>query len=108
MCNINSLFVKNKQKPITSFLMASSSHSFASNSHGEGIYTNSNNKVIKSLNKIDFSSLSNDIENSDVIITHQRWSTSGFEVEFNHPFENESFILVHNGVINQFKEDIKK
>lgn len=107
MCNINSLFVKNKTgKLITPFMMAVTSHSFATNSDGEGFYLDSINKVIKSMNKIDYYEYSNSFENSKVIITHQRLSTSGFELEYNHPFSNDDFVLVHNGIINQFKKQI--
>jgi len=104
MCNINALFVRKKIGTITPFLMAVSSHSFVANDNGEGIFTSSNNLVHKQLDKINYFKFSSDIEKSNVVITHQRFSTSGFELEYNHPFENSQFVLVHNGVINQFKE----
>ena len=106
MCNINALFIKNKTTNITPFVMAISSNSFASNSDGEGIYINSNNSIYKSENKMNLFKYENDIEKSNLIISHQRLSTSGFELEYNHPFANDNFVLVHNGVINQFKGDI--
>jgi len=103
MCNINTLFIKNKLKNTTQFMMAVSSHSFETNKDGEGIYISSTDTVHKSRDKINLFEFKNEIEKSNVLISHQRLSTSGFELEYNHPFENENFVMVHNGVINQFK-----
>lgn len=102
MCNINILIKKNKIKEITPFLMCVSANSFATNSHGEGIFIPSSNRLIKSPGKINYYNYKDEIENSNLIITHQRWSTSGFEVKYNHPFVSENFVMVHNGIINQF------
>jgi predicted glutamine amidotransferase len=105
MCNINALYARNGKKNNTvPFLMAVTSNSFASNRDGEGIFTNFNNKVVKSKDKIDYFSMKDIIEKSNVVITHQRLSTSGFELKYNHPFEDKEFIIVHNGIINHFKE----
>lgn len=104
MCNLNCLFVKKKQKEITPFLMAVSSHSYAENDDGEGIYFNSADEVVKSQMKIDYYKYASKIENSNVIITHQRLSSSGHELAYNHPFVNDDFVLIHNGVMNQFME----
>jgi hypothetical protein len=104
ICNINAIFKKNEQNiDIVGFIQAVSSHSFAHNNHGEGVFFSSNNSVYKSKEKIDYNKLFEEkFDNSKVIITHQRFSTSGFEVKYNHPFFNDDFVLVHNGVINQF------
>ena len=104
MCNINALFIKNKQKDITPFLMALSSNSYAINRDGDGIFMDSDSVCFKSKNKIDYNTFKDSIEKSRVIITHQRYSTSGHELEYTHPFTNEDFVLVHNGMIDQFKE----
>lgn len=101
MCNLN-ILIKRKYRDVAPFLMAASSHSFVNNSYGEGIYTSFDNKVIKSSKKIDFTKLSKSINHSNFIITHQRLATSGFQEKYNHPFENEDFVIVHNGVINDF------
>lgn len=103
MCNINVLFVKKKVNNITPFLQSVSAHSFVSNSDGEGIYIKSLNKVYKNEDKMNLFKYEDAIEKSNVIISHQRLSTSGFELKYNHPFENKDFVLVHNGIINQFK-----
>lgn len=104
MCNINAIWINKNNTKLNSFLIAVTSNSFADNSHGEGVYFSSDNSVIKSKDKIDYLDYNSQIDNSKLIITHQRYSTSGFEVKYNHPFENKDFILVHNGIINQFKE----
>lgn len=102
MCNLNIVFRKEKKKypDMTSFLMAVTSNSYASNKDGDGIYCNG--KVTKGLNKVDLYKLRSDIDKSKSIITHQRKSTSGFNVKWTQPFSNEDFILVHNGIVNDF------
>jgi len=85
-------------------MMAITSHSYITNDDGEGVYTNSDDRVIKSLSKIDYSKVQG-LKDSKVIISHQRFSTSGFTLKYNHPFHNDNFVLVHNGVINHFKEE---
>ena len=82
--------------------MSTSAHSFAQNNHGEGIYFNSTDQCFKCKSKMNYFSFKDKIEASTIIITHQRYSTSGFEIKYNHPFTNDNFVLVHNGVINNF------
>jgi glucosamine 6-phosphate synthetase-like amidotransferase/phosphosugar isomerase protein len=102
MCNINAIYRKNGTTSLTGFIQSISANSFVRNDHGEGAFFSSTNEVIKTRNKIDYIPYKNDIENSKIVITHQRYSTSGFEVQYNHPFQSKEFVLVHNGVINQF------
>lgn len=85
--------------------MAVTSNSYASNDDGDGVYFQSSDKVIKSLGKINLYNMSNDIQNSSLVITHQRLSTSGHTIDYVHPFYNDDFVMVHNGIINQFKQD---
>jgi len=101
MCNINALFLKEK-KDINGFLMATTSNSFTRNNNGEGFYCDNNNTTFKSDNKINYNDFK-DINQSKIILTHQRLSTSGFNKKYHHPFINKDFVLVHNGIINQFK-----
>lgn len=82
--------------------MACSSNSFVRNHDGEGFYTSSNNKVIKNLNKIDYYSFKDAINTSNVFISLQRLSSSGFSLEYNQPFHNNELTIIHNGVINEF------
>lgn len=105
MCNLN-ILIKTKFKDVSQFMQSISSVSYLTNSDGDGIYTSFNNAVVKSLKKVDYISLSKEINHSKFIITHQRLATSGYECEYTHPFENDEFVLVHNGVINEFKKDI--
>ena len=107
MCNINAVFrPENKLNiSVVSFLQSVTSNSYAHNYHADGIYTSSDNKVRKSTEKLNLFKYQEQIDKSNIIITHQRLSSSGFSSEYHHPFENKEFILVHNGVINQFKKD---
>lgn len=105
MCNLNVLFKIKNNPSVTGFLQSISANSYTRNSDGDGIFTSSDNKVNKSLEKLDYYKYKNNIDNSNVIITHQRLSTSGHTLEFVHPFESKDFVLVHNGVINQFLEE---
>jgi len=109
MCNINILMkkkgikrVENSKTPI--FLKDVTEQSFERNRDGEGIYLNG--IVEKSLKKINIMGYSEEILKSNLIITHQRLATSGYTQDFVHPFESEDFILVHNGIINDFLGDL--
>ena len=103
MCHLNLLFRKKMNVKVTPFVMAVSSASFLSQNDGEGIYYNSNHTVHKNKNKMNLFEFENEIEDSNVILSHQRTSTSGFDIKYNHPFANEDFVMVHNGIINKFK-----
>lgn len=83
--------------------MATTSNSFASNDDGDGLYISHSDKIVKSMTKINLFDFNHDIEKSDIVITHQRLSTSGHTIEFCHPFYDDNFVLVHNGIINQFQ-----
>ena len=107
MCNLNILYKRNGKTDITSFLMSVSSHSYIRNNHADGIYISSSDKCITHKDKIDYYDFKTDIEKSKLVISHQRISTSGFEKEFNQPFSNKNFVLVHNGIINQFLDKNK-
>ena len=102
MCNLNIVLLKDrrKYKNLTSFLMAVTSNSYISNNDGDGIFCN--NKIVKQKEKIDLFSLDKDIKKSNIIFTHQRRATSGFSEKWSHPFINKDFVLVHNGIINDF------
>jgi len=103
MCNLNILIKEKKdRKYIVTFLQSVTSNSYASNPDGEGLYCDGSNKVIKQNHKINLFDYKDDIRNSEFIITHQRISTSGKINRYNHPFESEDFVLVHNGIINDF------
>jgi len=103
MCNINILIRKNiKKKKICRFLMKTTLNSFNHNPDGEGFYCSEGNLLVKRKKKINLFKYRKNLEKSKIIITHQRLSTSGHEVKYNHPFRSKEFILVHNGIINDF------
>lgn len=103
MCNIN-IVIRSKisQNPADffAFLQNVTACSFMSNSDGEGFYANG--ITVKSKTKINYLAYYKHIASAPIIMTHQRLATSGFSNEFTHPFENEEFVLVHNGIINDF------
>jgi glucosamine 6-phosphate synthetase-like amidotransferase/phosphosugar isomerase protein len=88
---------------VTPFLQSVTSNSFTTNDDGDGFWCNHNQRLVKSLGKINLFEYEKDLEKSNIIITHQRLSTSGHTIEYVHPFENKDFVLVHNGIINQFQ-----
>lgn len=105
MCNLNILIRKNTRKKnllkvIPSFLMAVTSNSYADNSDGDGFYAGG--ILERSVNKIDLFKYKSILIDSNIILTHQRISTSGFSVKYNHPFINKDFVLIHNGIMNDF------
>jgi glucosamine 6-phosphate synthetase-like amidotransferase/phosphosugar isomerase protein len=107
MCNLNILIKHNNidNINIVGFMQSVTSNSYASNSHSEGVYCDFGNKLIKSLNKIDYEKLRTELNKSKIIITHQRYATSGEGVKYAHPFMNNDFVVVHNGIINHFKDN---
>jgi len=110
MCNINILIRKNKNlhTPVIGFIQGVTSVSYLTNPHGEGAYFSLTGKLIKQNDKIDYNEYLNEIQGSNFILTHQRYSTSGFEVKYHHPFEDENFVLMHNGIMNEFIPQNKK
>lgn len=108
MCNLN-ILIKNKDiNETTSFLSSVSSLSYAYNPHSEGFYCNNGHKVVKSIDKVDLYEYSNELNKSKVILIHERLSTGGSGVENAHPFYNEEFVLIHNGVFSSFIDDRTK
>ncbi|GAF83169.1 unnamed protein product, partial [marine sediment metagenome] len=102
MCNLNIIFKTNKNdRDITSFLMGVTSNSYVSNSDGDGLFVN--NKLVKGFNKIDLFKYKKDITPAKIVITHQRKATSGFSEKWVQPFVNKDFVLVHNGIVDDFQ-----
>ena len=97
MCNINAVF-KKPGIDCTQQMSDMSAVSFAKNSDGEGIFTSASDKVTKTDGRLNVLRMRREITDSDVIITHERYTTSGFSKENTQPFENERFVLAHNGV----------
>jgi predicted glutamine amidotransferase len=104
MCNLNILIRKtNTFGKVTPFLMAASSHSYVSNSDGDGLWMNAlPNVVFKSLSKLNTCSYSEYLEKSTAVLSFQRLATSGHVVDYVQPFKNQDFVFMHNGVVNEF------
>lgn len=112
MCHLNILIknktcLKNKQdlNRCLFFLDQATQESFKFNRDGEGYYLNK--KLIRSTKKINTFALSREIYVSKYILTHQRLATSAKTKEYTQPFESEEFVLMHNGILNDFL-DLKK
>lgn len=103
MCNLNIFVGKNIR---AENVVNVSANSYATNSHGDGIYTNYNNKIVKDAFKVNYLKLLKEIKCSNFIISHQRLATSGkTDAETAHPFRiNTRFILAHNGVLHGLAE----
>lgn len=104
MCNLNVLIrykKTNEIRKIAGFLMAVTSNSYAYNSDGDGVYFNSG-LLVKQKDKINILDYIEQISDSSVIIAHQRLATSGLTTKYTQPFENNDFVMAHNGIINDF------
>lgn len=97
MCNINAIF-KTVGMDCTQELSDMSAYSKVHNQDGEGVLFSHNNKVIKSMDRIPFSTMHKTVKESEFIISHSRLATSGKSEKYLHPFVNQRFVLFHNGV----------
>jgi len=103
MCNLNILLRRNEdveKHRITSFIQSVTSHSFATNNDGEGFFADG--KILRSLYKINYYDYKDIIEKAKLIITHQRFATSGFHMKYTQPLISKEFLIVHNGIMNDF------
>lgn len=115
MCNIltikRNMATTSLRNPL-SFLQHATGYAYVCNSDGEGAYFSQNreekDEIQKSTGKIDYMRHSFAIRASAVIVTHQRMATSGFSEKYIHPFANDDFILVHNGVVSSLATDGKE
>jgi len=80
--------------------MAVTSNSYVHNPDGDGFYAGG--VVEKSVDKIDLLKYKSLLIDSKIILSHQRISTSGLSSRYTHPFINKDFVLIHNGIINEF------
>ena len=103
MCNLNIIIRKDSEfekDNLIPFLQSVTAHSYASNSDGEGFY--SEGRVFKDCWKINYSNFEDLLLSSKIIITHQRLVASGPSPKYNQPFTSKEFVLVHNGVMEDF------
>ena len=61
-----------------------------------------NNIVFKSKNKLNLTKYKEYFKNSNLILSHQRYITSGKNSIFTQPFNSREFIFAHNGVLNNY------
>lgn len=101
MCNLNIVIKKSEiaEKKLIPFLMAVSSYSYVNNKDGEGFYFG---RVVKSIEKVNIFKYRDELQGQNVILSHQRLSTSGHEEKYTQPFEGDDFIFMHNGIMSQF------
>ncbi|TRZ52335.1 MAG: hypothetical protein D4S01_03160 [Dehalococcoidia bacterium] len=108
MCNLN-ILIRKKNFPLTrdsiqrlnGFMMSVSSNSYIGNDDADGVYFNSG-LLQRQVNKINFSRYLSQTALSNVIISHQRISTSGMEAKYTQPFHRDGFILAHNGIMGGY------
>ena len=105
MCNLNVVITTDKLNQITRdclpiFLTGVTQNSYEYNNDGDGIYFDSN-KLVKGTDKLNLYNYNQDIINSNFIISHQRITTSGTHKFYTQPFEDDDFVLAHNGEISE-------
>lgn len=106
MCNLNILIKTNQtedqERENLNFYMCACTNSFINNSDGEGFYFDKSDLLIKSKQKIDIIAQMDNLKNSKFILGHERISTSGHEDTYIQPFQNDDFVLMHNGILNDY------
>lgn len=102
MCHLNILLKSEKceisKEDLLVFLTSVTTASYLRNKDADGVYFQ--DRVIKSDEKLNFAKFIDEVYKSNVVLSHQRISTSGKTSKFNQPFENEQFALMHNGIIS--------
>jgi len=105
MCHINIFKTTNKNlKNLTSLINVTTSLSFAKNNNGEGFFIPHKKTLIQQKNtqKLIYKNL-----DYNFLVTHQRYSTSGFNIENTQPLINKRFCVMHNGVIHGIGNTLK-
>ena len=104
MCNLNIIIKTKKIQNIVGFVQSVTSASFKHNNHGDGVFLSDgkNNILFKSIKKINYIDFYKSINKSKYILTHQRIATSGYGEKFTQPFENDEFVILHNGILAKY------
>ena len=108
MCNLNILInLKNQSILNCSFLTGATAVSYNdSNGDGDGIYFD-NGILIRSKDKLNLFNYLDAFNSSKLMLTHQRYSTSGKTEKYTQPFEDSHFVMAHNGVLSNYVEGNK-
>lgn len=106
MCNLNLLFRKKnlsnkKLFKIAGFLQTVTTFSYSGNSDGDGVFFSSG-LLAKSTDKLNYLTYLENIRESQTILTHQRYATSGVPEKDIHPFQFGDFVCAHNGVVSEY------
>lgn len=98
MCHINIIKRKDEypDSNINYYMDIVSWNSYSSNDDGEGYIAFGSRKyqIDRSIDKI----LYKNLQKFHTLITHQRYTTSGYGLNNTHPHESKDFVLQHNGV----------
>ena len=110
MCNLNFLIKTNNKKadPQNDVLNAYNSacfNSFVENSDNEGFYFDHKNIIMTSDQKINLFENMTLFNNSNFVLGHERFSTSGFSLDYAQPFKKDNFVFIHNGVVGEYAKD---
>ena len=107
MCHLNILLKRTSKlnrlhtTKVTGFLQTVTALSYDSNSDGDGVFF-SKGLLAKSTLKLNLTKYKDAIKNSDYLLGHQRFSTSGRTEEYTQPFQMGNFVLIHNGVVSSY------
>lgn len=102
MCNINILIKKEQNAELLTAYMSACAYSYATNSDANGFYFSNKNKLIRHTEYINLLKREDAFIKSNVIIGHQRISTSGFNFKSTQPFKQNGFVFVHNGILSDY------
>lgn len=109
MCNVH--FIKPMDGRLTSYdvsqMVNMLDSASASNPHGFGMFTDGGKTLKKAgtFSALQHGSLLKSAEGDKFIVGHNRYTTHGINNDENsHPFENERFIWVHNGILSNHAE----
>jgi predicted glutamine amidotransferase len=105
MCHLN-LLITNEipSERVLAFLASVTTVSYSTNQHGDGIYLDTG-LLKKTKEKLDLhdAPLREKVADAKFFLTHQRIATSGFSEKNLQPFEEEEFVLMHNGVLRHYE-----
>lgn len=110
MCNLNILvktddYKKTRDSDFLNFYNSACYNSFVYNNDNEGFYFDYKNTLLTSDKKINLFDNKTLFYESNFILGHQRFSTSGFKIDYAQPFKKQDFVLLHNGVLSDYAKE---